>query len=911
MPLKIYKGTDSTGTLLTVSDIKIDLILDAKNVMTFIHDGTTALAKGDSLYCEYDDGASTQLPAFFGYIEEPPQSAVPPQEVMCMGMAGKMDWYIVAEGAAKTLQDKGIINQVNGGDASKLDLYDEEGNAIATTIPYTNLFTDHPVYYVIVSDATKQPSTVTCQNGANNYIGYGNSSTFEDNHGTDHTDVLMSYNAGTYFYGEHTQPTLGTVYYFADQFDFENYGIASTEELTYMRVTWSCTYSVLSTEVNFRNSVTPVLYIGSYELCRGPAIISLNGSTITGEWVSSWSGYIRDVATSIGFTQGDPNWKDGDIRIGLVQQPYNNPPTALALSKKFNMKLRWYALTVEVDHVSQTFDELNIAITDTEVGDTLGCDGTDFGDEGVTANDKWAVGISFNQAIANCFVPEAPIALPDYLYHVCHEGVIVDRGIVKDFFGCTGWEMLSQLVEEIEYHVWEDPVGRTIHIDDYAGMGDAIALNAPHPGSSAISEMPAVEYVYVIWKDGVVAKPTGTEGAKGIYKIQDEGILTEAEAWARATKYATKYANTSYAISLSYTGTPLVANGDLPYVGKRYSVNLYNSDGTTAAYTTQPARRVSISNNGGDEQYYTSVFLGMGSTPTWEKIPKEIMSLKKALSARQFKGMSSTYTPATRHSALNGVAGSTDQYHVSSSQYTNLLVHGDVDDVSVNGADDVPISSNWAYDHENNTTTAHGAVSTNTASKLVVRDANARAQFGDPAAAQDAVTLNYYRYPPKRGLIELIQNEETNTQNIVYSGYQPFADNDTDTGFWRCVMPPDLKAGGKVSLWLILSNDHASGKKITFNQIGLCAAPKNGTFFTYLNDWNGGAADYIKLTTTLDGSVTVKAEHFEVLTDNTGFAAYDAVWLKLIRNASNADDDWGATCYVRAYLTYERDLVGS
>uniref|UniRef100_A0A6M3LG04 Tail protein n=1 Tax=viral metagenome TaxID=1070528 RepID=A0A6M3LG04_9ZZZZ len=42
-------------------------------------------------------------------------------------------------------------------------------------------------------------------------------------------------------------------------------------------------------------------------------------------------------------------------------------------------------------------------------------------------------------------------------------------------------------------------------------------------------------------------------------------------------------------------------------------------------------------------------------------------------------------------------------------------------------------------DHNNNTTTAHGAVSAATASKFVVRDANARAKFAAPAAAGDAL----------------------------------------------------------------------------------------------------------------------------------------------------------------------------
>lgn len=41
------------------------------------------------------------------------------------------------------------------------------------------------------------------------------------------------------------------------------------------------------------------------------------------------------------------------------------------------------------------------------------------------------------------------------------------------------------------------------------------------------------------------------------------------------------------------------------------------------------------------------------------------------------------------------------------------------------------------------TAAVHGAVSTNTASKIIIRDASARAQVADPSAAQDIATKNY------------------------------------------------------------------------------------------------------------------------------------------------------------------------
>lgn len=67
-----------------------------------------------------------------------------------------------------------------------------------------------------------------------------------------------------------------------------------------------------------------------------------------------------------------------------------------------------------------------------------------------------------------------------------------------------------------------------------------------------------------------------------------------------------------------------------------------------------------------------------------------------------------------------------------------VLANWAVDDTPVDGSTTTPISSNWAFDHAALTTT-HGAVSAATASRIVVRDASARAAFAAPAAAGDVL----------------------------------------------------------------------------------------------------------------------------------------------------------------------------
>jgi len=76
----------------------------------------------------------------------------------------------------------------------------------------------------------------------------------------------------------------------------------------------------------------------------------------------------------------------------------------------------------------------------------------------------------------------------------------------------------------------------------------------------------------------------------------------------------------------------------------------------------------------------------------------------------------------------------------------NLVTAGLVDGIDVSAHDVAATAVHGAggntiiySDHSNNTTTAHGAVSAATASKFVVRDADARAKFAAPGAAGDAL----------------------------------------------------------------------------------------------------------------------------------------------------------------------------
>lgn len=114
-----------------------------------------------------------------------------------------------------------------------------------------------------------------------------------------------------------------------------------------------------------------------------------------------------------------------------------------------------------------------------------------------------------------------------------------------------------------------------------------------------------------------------------------------------------------------------------------------------------------------------------------------------------------------------------------------------------------------AYDHSQMTSGAHGATSAATASTIVARDANARAQFADPSAAQDAVTLNYFN-----SNIYKIGDIASTTRNNLGSNYllcngalfdketypDLFSASSSMTSFWKSfdAISSDITAFGGV-----------------------------------------------------------------------------------------------------------------
>jgi hypothetical protein len=871
MPFLVYQGTSNAGTLLTASEISPILVLDGKDVLTFqLDDSTTTITQKEDIYCEYSYD-ETNYGIFEGFVET--ISTNHPRLVTCLGVVAKMEWYMVEENQTTTILDEGIVKQVNAGDGTRLDLYDNDSVAITDTAPYANPNPSYPEHYLIVSDATKEETVLNLQNGANNWIGYSDELS-PAAWGTETNDYTKVDNASFAADEDHWKVIAikgaldwYTNYFMTINLGLENYGIAITETLTNLHVEGTVYVKVGFELMAFEN-------IQSHFLI-GLTLYGNGNTTVIWSYGNRTAIIDRpvllpfafDIKNPNCFTEGEPNYTGGAFRLsiywsrGINANTENVPYT----------EIQWQALKASISHTTKTFDTLNDAITFTEAGDTIGT-AHDYGATGVTANDRWMVGIDYNLALARCFLAEAETSLPANLRYVINQSTSLGKGIAKRFNGATGFEMMEGLVKDIDFHYWANYNPATINIDSIAHMLAAVTLNTPAVGSVAQLEQYSPATICVVWKDGYVYAATGVSGAKGLIKFQEENILTKAEAKARATIYATKYAQPTYAIELKYSGSCLVANGAPPQLGALYDVTLYNDDGTTTTYEDLPARRITMFNSGSDEYYEISMSLGLGSTPTEEKIPKDIETIKKQLMQEKIVRMTSTYTPTNRHNALLGIAGNADAYHMDSTFGTVTAF----EDAASNNADRI-CSSQSVYEVK---TTADAALP----------------KAGGTMTDLIAIT--------SKGLVELRPIEERCTNNISINGFALLNDNDTDVAYFQCMIPPDYKSGTTATLYMIVYNTKDIGTTIKLTAVSFYRFVKDSTLII-INNWNQEAGDTFTFTATLDGAPNNKFEHQLVL-DNITLAAYDKLRFTMQRNGGG--DSWGEACGIAFYITYTRAI---
>ena len=171
---------------------------------------------------------------------------------------------------------------------------------------------------------------------------------------------------------------------------------------------------------------------------------------------------------------------------------------------------------------------------------------------------------------------------------------------------------------------------------------------------------------------------------------------------------------------------------------------------------------------------------------------------------------------------------------------TNGLVHADVDDTAVNGETDVPVSSNWAFDHAALTTGVHGAG----ANTILYSDHTADPDaHGDPVITCDtnSATADDLAFSIVGGegidtsgatKVVTIACEDASTSNKGVSELATAAETTTGTDTGRTVTPDGLAGSGygKRTMSVLVNDSTAltSGDgKAYFPRIP-----------SYLNGWN-------------------------------------------------------------------------
>jgi len=183
------------------------------------------------------------------------------------------------------------------------------------------------------------------------------------------------------------------------------------------------------------------------------------------------------------------------------------------------------------------------------------------------------------------------------------------------------------------------------------------------------------------------------------------------------------------------------------------------------------------------------------------------------------------------------------------------------------------------------------AVSTGTASKLVVRDANGRAQFADPSADADAATKNYVDDKTRTRTAVLtaagsIPASTNGAAKSIVTGtnheyYVCAFDKDTDEAiYFDFVVPADYQAGNiTVKVYWIAPSATSGAVVWNYATLGVGSAEGvDGTLGTVQT----------KTATTAGVAKQLNVTSFDAA--NPGWAAGDLAIVKISRDANNGSD---------------------
>jgi hypothetical protein len=647
MGLSTYRN----GTLIDTAAITFTELLDAKDSASFeMNTASDTLVYNDLIEIYIDADA---MPAFTGYVSG--IEGTHPRSVTCIGYLDALSQCILAENNTKTIVDSGKVHTAIG---IALTCYDPDG---ADTLAWVNdqyNATANRSYYVIVSDQTKGTTTLDCQNGANDYIGYGRTLSNTTNEANAYTNVHHSEDGDftNAWRSDYTQTTVGyqnhaEIIHLA----LENYSVAKTNTVDHIDVEAMCKCIVAPNATHAGELMFFGLGLGNTNTADNmfSNVLAADSVIINAASVQTKVLYVHVTRTlsanSEVFGDGAVNLKDG--YIGIWGRGYL--ASAGSLPQTF---LYWTACKVTVYYASGTFTTINVPITDTQGPNILTQAATNFQTLGVISGDGWTITNDMAEALQNCFTSIIPATIPAVNIN---NGVAIGKGVALELYGADGYQMMCEILKTAEFHYFvENTWGKQVTILKVADMIDDGAIDTPHPDSSASLEEGARRYIVVVWRDSIIVKDCGT--GSGVYKEVDKSIVTAASAQERADALAVDHNVDRYSVHAIWHHLPAVR----PKVGHKFDITV---SGVT--YTDQACRRVTYTHDGALGKWTVEAWLGLGSTPSVEKQWKELGAIRKDFENDKLSSMTTPYTGVSRHAQLNGVNGSTDQYHVSSVQY--------------------------------------------------------------------------------------------------------------------------------------------------------------------------------------------------------------------------------------------------
>ena len=641
--------------------------------------------------------------------------------ITCTGQLGKLNWWMVPEGASKFWYEKGNVRIATG---SSIRCYDENNNE---TIAFSN--DQYNNEYVIISEGTLSDQTAACKHETSgvedDYIGSSELKVNVDSETGDYTKVKKT-NTADYKEVIFNQAVSQLCKYLIN-LNIINLSIPITSRLIGIKIEAGGSHTAASqgTNRNFWFDLVGVNGLtGSPVFIYETPVIHGSDSLVETPWACVVEiNNVNDVEKI--FNKGSTLWSDGYIGI------YYYEPSLFTHTYRVRLSM----LKVTLTYRTATFDEVNEVIYNTVNPDTISVNGTtNLETLGVSPGDKWVTCKSLNSAFES-LTAGAVVSVP---YEI-NKGNNFNKGYSSEYYGLNALTLAQNMCETADARYFEDTSSGSSIIEFLEEQYCEIVAT-PITGFKPIQSLETENNLYgsisIATASGIVnVLVAGSTNVKQYCETRDD-ILTSAGGYNYAQKLALKYASYRRSIKLEWDSFQLIR------VGYKYT---FTVNGTT--YSDQICRKVEWNTDGAFGKISTIAYFGGGNTPSEEKIGREIGLQGRRLNRKDALKFTSTDSPITRHNSLQGVYGSSEGFHLSAAQYatgthtqntdTGTTSSGfTVNDIAVVGGSTIAGTEYAAFGHKDHVTVTPAVIQTNAGATAINSATGQNTYIGSSAKVQ-------------------------------------------------------------------------------------------------------------------------------------------------------------------------------